>query len=150
MVTWTLSLDSGTLENIQDTMGATGLPTFEAGKTLTFTFNFFDDALAHRQVLRSFDHAGSYDTYQSISDEYRYRPQRGESPLIGLAPTAPPGETVPENLFGVWGVIESGSDVTPDTSNDPLLAAIDVFALARIEDYPDRAAARAALAATGL
>ena len=136
-------------------------PTFAVGETLTYSFKFVErqgDAQheridRHEAVRQRLRYAtGEYhDTYQPIAAAPRYRDTSPDSSLlVGLSINE--DESFPRYLANrapeVWGVIVGGSD-TSNKSGAFRGLELEVFVLARYDEYADRTAVENELHATG-
>jgi hypothetical protein len=139
--TYTIHTAAGTF---QAEYGTGDWHNLTRGDTTTFQFGL---SATNWETLQEYaDYAGAYAPFELKTGDFRYREQIPSdadvnSILVGVEPNA---ELASSDVTGVWGVVDSGSDERPlSLTNDEY--AIDVFVLAKFDEYADHATAEGAL-----
>jgi len=93
------------------------------------------------------EHAGSYSPLPSIQNEYKIRQQKpstAPSLIVGIEPSQ---DLKDEDVPGVWGVVDSGTDTRENTYSEYVFS-LDVTVLNTFDAYSDQESAETNLAVT--
>jgi hypothetical protein len=138
-----------------------GYPARSYGSEFSFEFYFRhrpgqeaegNHQLRHERAKERLTYAGGgyHDTFEPLSARPLYRDQSPDKSLLVSIALAS-DETVHDadgHVPTMWGVVVGGDDTTP-TDGEPRRLAVDVYYLADVDEFADKAAVRDALAAEG-